>query len=635
MLQLKNKNTRSSFQNTFISVVKIIDKGRGYVINEETEDKFYLKRNHVGRALDGDKVKVQLQDSIYLYPKAKIIGIKERSRTIFTARLYRKGNQVLASLYPYQAKKIILKNLDTEIEEFDLAVIEIRDWRENHKSAYAKLIKVISNYNDPKSDYEFVTRKNGIHQLKKKAYDSKVSNDFRMILDKNQKNRFDLTNLETFTIDPKNAKDFDDAISIKSNQKNIDLFIHISDVSTFVQHLDKIDCIAKDHGNSYYFDEETTHMLPEVLSTDICSLRPNMKRLAYTIKISIDKNFDIMNYEFFESLIKSNKSFTYQEVENILQNRDDSLFLESLKLLFELTKNLKKKRLSKDGFEMDYERIYFSGHNKNSLIKVKKDLCLNSNMMVEECMLLANKLASDFMFKKVSNRYRPGIYRNHEQPSMRSINFLDNLMTYKSGHVRKVSFRAKSLNDFLKKSRSNSSYNSLCVLVMKKMKKANYSSKSLGHFGLGLERYTHFTSPIRRYSDLMVHRIMKGMDFEHYSIIDALENMNEGELRSQKSEREYHTLKSLRWFKSMIGNVLAGHIIELKLSKITVRESSTGTTGYILKKSLPYDRYSIFDDKFVMKGLFKNTRFEIGQEISMKIDKINLVNQETFFKPVF
>ena len=635
MLQLKNKNTRSSFQNTFISVVKIIDKGRGYVINEETEDKFYLKRNHVGRALDGDKVKVQLQDSIYLYPKAKIIGIKERSRTIFTARLYRKGNQVLASLYPYQAKKIILKNLDTEIEEFDLAVIEIRDWRENHKSAYAKLIKVISNYNDPKSDYEFVTRKNGIHQLKKKAYDSKVNNDFRMILDKNQKNRFDLTNLETFTIDPKNAKDFDDAISIKSNQKNIDLFIHISDVSTFVQHLDKIDCIAKDHGNSYYFDEETTHMLPEVLSTDICSLRPNMKRLAYTIKISIDKNFDIMNYEFFESLIKSNKSFTYQEVENILQNRDDSLFLESLKLLFELTKNLKKKRLSKDGFEMDYERIYFSGHNKNSLIKVKKDLCLNSNMMVEECMLLANKLASDFMFKKVSNRYRPGIYRNHEQPSMRSINFLDNLMTYKSGHVRKVSFRAKSLNDFLKKSRSNSSYNSLCVLVMKKMKKANYSSKSLGHFGLGLERYTHFTSPIRRYSDLMVHRIMKGMDFEHYSIIDALENMNEGELRSQKSEREYHTLKSLRWFKSMIGNVLAGHIIELKLSKITVRESSTGTTGYILKKSLPYDRYSIFDDKFVMKGLFKNTRFEIGQEISMKIDKINLVNQETFFKPVF
>ena len=635
MLQLKDKNKRSSSRNTFVSVVKIIDKGRGYIINEETEDKFYLKRNHVGRALDGDKVKVQLQDTIYSYPKARIIGIKERNRKIFTARLYRKGNQVLASLYPYQAKKVILKNLDTEIVEFDLAVIEITDWRENHKSAYAKLIKVISNYNDPRSDYEFVTRKNGIHQLKKKANDSKVNNDFKMILDKNLKNRIDLTNLETFTIDPKNAKDFDDAISIKSNQKNIYLFIHISDVSTFVQHLDKIDCIAKEHGNSYYFDEETTHMLPENLSTDICSLRPNMKRLAYTIKISIDKNFNITNYEFFESLIKSNKSFTYQEVENILQNKDDSLFLGSLKLLFELTKNLKKKRLSKDGFEMDYERIYFSGHNENSLIEVKKDLFLNSNMMVEECMLLANKLASDFMCKKVSNRYRPGIYRNHEQPSMKSINFLDNLMTYKSSHVRKDTFRAKSLNDFLKKSRSNSSYNSLCVLVMKKMKKANYSSKSLGHFGLGLERYTHFTSPIRRYSDLMVHRIMKGMDFEHYSIIDALKNMNEGELRSQKSEREHHTLKSLRWFKSMIGNVLAGHIIDLKLSKITVRESSTGTIGYILKKSLPYDRYSIFDNKFVMKGLFKNTRFEIGQEISMKIDKINLVNQETFFKPVF
>ena len=634
MLQLKNKNKRFSSQNTFLSVFKIIDKGSGYVINEETEDKFYLKRNHVGRALDGDKVKVQLQDTIYSYRKARIIGIKERNGKRFTSRLYRKGNQILASLYPYQAKKIILKNLDTEIVEFDLAVIEIIDWRENHKSAYAKLIKVISNYKDLRSDYEFVTRKNGIHRLRKKADDLKVNTDFRMILDKNQKNRIDLINLETFTIDPKNAKDFDDAISIKSNQRDIDLFIHISDVSTFVQHLDKIDCIAKEHGNSYYLDEETTHMLPENLSTDICSLRPNMKRLAYTIKISIDKKFKITKYEFFESLIKSNKSFTYQEVENILQNKNDSLFLGSLKLLFELTKNLKKRRLSKGGFEMDYERIHLSAHSESSPIRVEKDRCLNSNMMVEECMLLANKLASDFMFKKVSNRYRPGIYRNHEQPSMKNINFLDNLMTYKSGHVIKDSFRAKSLNDFLKTSRSNSSYNSLCVLVMKKMKKANYSSKSLGHFGLGLERYTHFTSPIRRYSDLMVHRIMKGVDFEHYSIIDSLKNMNEGELRSQKSEREHHTLKSLRWFKSMMGNVLMGHIIDLKLSKITVRESKTGTTGYILKKSLPYDKYSIFDDKFVMKGLFKNTRFEIGQEISMKIDKINLLNQETFFKPV-
>ena len=180
MLQLKDKNKRSSSRNTFVSVVKIIDKGRGYIINEETEDKFYLKRNHVGRALDGDKVKVQLQDTIYSYPKARIIGIKERNRKIFTVRLYRKGNQVLASLYPYQAKKVILKNLDTEIVEFDLAVIEITDWRENHKSAYAKLIKVISNYNDPKSDYEFVTRRNGIHQLKKKAYDSEVNNDFKL-----------------------------------------------------------------------------------------------------------------------------------------------------------------------------------------------------------------------------------------------------------------------------------------------------------------------------------------------------------------------------------------------------------------------------------------------------------------------
>ena len=629
---MTNQKNNISSGNSFFSVFSVLENGGGSVIHPETNEKFYIKRVHVGGALNGDKVKILLTNFRGLYLKARVIEIVKRKSSILNARLFTKGKQIYASLYPYQAKKIKLKESNSKFEDLDLAIIEVIDWREGYKTAYAKLVKVISKDSHPTSDYLYVVGKHGILDLKKHYSEIKTDDDYEKILTSNFHKRIDLTDLETFTIDPVDAKDFDDAISITTKSGFIDLYVHIADVSAFIQHEDEIDLIARRFGNSYYFEEETFHMLPEELSTNFLSLKPDENRLAFSVKISMDEDFNILDYKFFESIINSDERLTYQDAEDILDNKNKNSFSTSLGLLFDFTKSIKENRLSVDGFDMNYDDISFKVDSKDNSLSIQKNKRLKSHVIVEECMLLANKLASEKMLEYVSDFKHLGVYRNHESPSFKSINFIDDLLVHLNHSSNSNTLCASDINNFLNKFKARSNYDALCVLVMRKMQKANYSTKCLGHYGLGFSNYVHFTSPIRRYSDLMVHRILKGVEIEDHDILAALKDCNDGEIRSQQSERDYQKLKSLRWLDRVRDKTLKGHIIEIKRSKICIRESRTGFMGYILKRSLPMDDYVMYKNKFVMKGISSGLRFEIGKEIAIKIHEIDMISQEVFFK---
>ena len=629
---MKNQDYNTSSENSFYSVFVVQENGGGNVIHPDTNEKFYIKRVHARGALNGDKVKISLMNYHGLYTRARVIEVAERRSRILNARLFNIGKQTYASLYPYQAKKIKLKEINSDFDDLDLATIEVMDWREGYKTAYAKLVKVISQNSDPISDYLYIADKHGILELKKHFENIKPSIDYEEILTNNIEGRIDLTDLKTFTIDPVDAKDFDDAISVTKNNGCIDLYVHIADVSAFIGPEDETDAVARKLGNSYYFDEETLHMLPEELSTNFLSLKPGVKRLAFSVKIRIDEDLNIKEYKFFESVINSDKRLTYQDAEELLKSKTKNTLNQSLYLLLQLTKSLKEQRLSTDGFDMNYEDYSFKVDDKDSSISVQKNKRLKSHMIVEECMLLANKLASEKMLEYVSVNKLLGIYRNHESPSSKSINFIEELMGHFSQLPSKKNLYASDINNFLNRFKSKSNYEALCVLIMRKMQKANYSYKCTGHYGLGFSNYVHFTSPIRRYSDLMVHRILKGMKIENHDIIAFLKDCNEGEIRSQQAERDYHKLKSLRWLDSVKGKILKGHIIYIKRSKIGVREFCTGLMGYISKRTLPKDNYVMYRDKMVMKGVSGGLRFEIGGEVSIKIDKIDMISQEVLFK---
>ena len=632
---MKSLNNNIISENSFYSVFFVLENGGGSVLHPDTNEKFYIKRVHARGALNGDKVKISLMNYRGLYLRARVIEVAERRSKILNAKLFNVGKHTYASLYPYQAKKIKLKEMNSNFDHLDLAVIEVIDWREGHKTAYAKLVKVISKDSHSISDYLYVTGRHGILDLKKQFENLKPSIDYEEILVKNIEGRVDLTSLETFTIDPVDAKDFDDAISITKTNGCIDLYVHIADVSAFIEHEDETDLVARKLGNSYYFDEETLHMLPKELSTNFLSLKPGVKRLAFSVKITMDEGFNVRKYKFFESVINSNERFTYQDAEDLLEAKAKNVFSKSLFLLFELTKSLKDQRLSVDGFDMNYEDFSFKVDDKDNSLRIQKNKRLKSHTIVEECMLLANKLASEKMLEQVSENKHLGIYRNHESPSLKSINFIEDLMLhlnyYSSGNISSAS----DINNFLFKFKSRTNYDTLCILIMRKMKKANYSSRCIGHYGLGFSNYVHFTSPIRRYSDLMVHRILKGMKIKNHDIIAVLKDCNEGELRSQQAERDYHKLKSLRWLGSMRDKPLKGHIIDIKRSKISIRESCTGFIGNISKRSLPIDDYVMYRDKLVMKGVSSGLRFEIGEEVVIKIDKIDMISQEVLFMPLY
>ena len=615
----------------FNATLKIFNMGLGYVVNRDTSETFYVKRNNLNGALSGDKVKISvIQAHLLKYPIAKVKKVVKRGRSKLFAKLYKSKNLILASIYPLQSKKIIIKNSEKTISDGDIYQIKIIDWRENNQAAYAEIVELKFKSNHPDSDYFYCASKYGINNLSIDNIVSQKFDKYKDILKNNIKNRMDLSHLQTFTIDPKNAKDFDDAISIKKINNEIELYIHIADVSIFIEENDSIDILAKERGNSFYFDEKTTHMIPEILSVDICSFIPNKKRIAFTIKVMLNKNMDIIDYDFLESFIISKRRFSYCEVEKIIKGIKKDEYKTNLKLLKDLADELKAKRLKDDGFELsDNEEKNIFSNEKGNGAQIRS---FRSTMVIEECMLLANKLAAKKLSNIVDTSNEFGLFRNHEYPSMRSETYIKELMHLenKTTHNELGNIKAKHINNFLN-SIEKDKRSIMSALIIRKMKKANYSTMNLGHYGLGTNGYTHFTSPIRRYADLIVHRIIKGTFENKKSIFEIIQNCNEGEIKSQSIKREYDTIKGLKLLINKKDQILNGYIIKIKRSRIIVTESLTGVDGIILNCKLPFGKYDFDDNMLTMRNRFDSTRFEVGQKISIKVETINLITQEMFF----
>ncbi len=627
---------KNKYRYNFNSYLKIYNRGRGCVCDPNTQEKYYIPRNRLKRGLDGDLVRVSIFNDNWGYPKAYLEKIIKRNSNSYVAKVQCKGNRQLASIYPFQSKQIIIKGNVEDFQNGDLVRIEIENWRENHKSAYAKVIKILSKHNEESNDFDYVFHKYGLNRFAKHKIDQKHKNEFESVLQSNSSNRVDLTDMVTITIDPEEAKDFDDALSLICRKDESDIYIHIADVSSYVTQGSDIDRNALERGNSYYFPEETLHMLPEELSTDYCSLLPKQSRLALTVKITLDNKLNVIDSKIFETLIKSDKKFSYQKVQKIIDdNNINNEFYDTLLNLRDLTQLLKHKRLSQSGLDIQNKELIFKHNNDGDDTKNQfhQKSWMDSQTIIEECMLLANKVAAKKMLNAFKSNKRLGIYRNHEIPSSKNDRFLRDLIHYFSKEKISNSSigNAKFLNEFLKLFKQKNNFEFLPLLIMKRMQKANYSTVSNGHYGLGFLHYTHFTSPIRRYSDLMVHRIIKGETLDFSTIQKSINSSNENEKRSQLSEREYKNLKGMRILESQKSKIFSGQILEIKGSKIFIYEPKTGIIGYLRKNDLPSDRYLLSDNKLVLTGRYKGLRYSVGQVVKIKIKLVNLFSQEVSF----
>jgi len=530
------------------------------VISKEKKKDLLIETKDLSNAAKGDIVLAKRIYSNFGRPKAKVIYIVKRKdlyQVVYTKKI---GNKVVG----INIKTALETTIAASQKSLKLlpknTVLKL-----DHQTS--SIVEVLGTLDDPKVD-----EKISLALYNKKEFFTKQSEleakSFGNFVDKSMyPNRVDLTHLPFCTIDPTTAKDFDDAIYYDT--KNHTIYVAIADVSEYVFFQGSIDKEARERGFSIYFPHKSIPMLPRTLSENICSLKPNEDRLTFTYKIRINpKTLKIEKEELLETIINSKRRFTYDEVDTILEEHDNSNDLHSSILsLYNLTKRLRKKRLQK-GYDFRSTEIRMILDEEQNLLETVKEEETPSHSLVEECMLLANKAAAKM--------FDYGIFRVHEPPSYDSIATLLEQVAELGIFVHYETDLHSLITKIQQQADELKIREHVDKLIIRAQKQAHYSATNTGHFGLGFEKYTHFTSPIRRYSDLTLHRLLKTIirkdrklkEFILSNIEPLCEKISELERESDKVAYDYMDRKYARWAKKNLDEIFDAIVVSTSSTTI-------------------------------------------------------------------
>jgi len=437
------------------------------------------------------------------------------------------------------------------------------------------------------------------------------------------------------TIDPEDAKDFDDAISLEKNEKgNLLLGVHIADVSHYVKDSSSIDQEALKRGTSVYLVDRVIPMLPETLSNHICSLQPNQDRLTYSCIMELNPEGDMVHYEIVPSIINSKRRFTYEEVQAIIDLDKSDAHAPQLRKMMELSKLLNVKRFREGGIDFDTPEISFTLDAKGFPTAIKRKQRLDSHRLIEEFMLLANKTVAQHISKiSPKTQILPFIYRVHEQPDAQKMGkFFELLNALGFKFKPRKNVTSKYFGELLMSIKDSKEAIVIEEVALRSMMKAIYSTKNVGHFGLGFHHYTHFTSPIRRYPDLMVHRLLKkysqtitAVDYQGMSkSLDSIcQQATTMERTAMEAERESNRLKKNEYISQFIGEEFDGIISGVLPFGVFVELFDTLVEGLIHVKDM--ENYYIYDEKtYSLLGKNTNQRLRLGDAVRIKVKEVKL-----------
>ena len=628
---------KESLKTVLIGTIKTISNGSAIVFIENTfmED-VLISKNDLNGAFNHDQVEIQINYNFSGFrTTGKVLKIIKRFTNIFVGRAISiKGRWYLKDEIERQQIILLQNDNDFELEENSILKVEITDWKNRKKQIIGKIINLLAHPNDSFSDLELIAGKYNISKIhSNQAVDESFEFNQKSI-EKEIRNRYDYQYLNVFTIDPENAKDFDDALSIEYGDKYNTIGIHIADVSHFIYSDSYMDREAMVRGNSYYFTEKSFPMLPKNIANNICSLKPDTPRLTLSLFLKLDSKFNIISYEFKKCAIKSNRRYNYTEVDKVLIGESDSRFKKQLLTLKNIAESWRKKRFIKGGVDLDFSKIMFSLDKSGVPSKFKKETNTLSHQIVEECMLMANKITANELNNKAIN----SIFRNHKEPSHNQVSKLlemINALGIKK-NFNQDNFSSQNLNIFIKSIKNSDKSIIAKYIILRSFKKAHYNSKNEGHFGLGFENYTHFTSPIRRYSDLMIHRLLKNQLFKETIKINSIDKSvlfaNEGEKRSMLAERAYNKLKLLRWMKKNDGNSFNGIITKFDNNFIHVQIIYNGAEGLINIGTLPNDIYVLSSKKNTIIGKSSKNIYKVGDKVDIIIKKVDIFENISIFQ---
>lgn len=605
-------------------VLRIGPKRDGFVMLSE-KNEVRIDNARLNTALHGDMVRVANREVASIIKRAKdfFVGTLEGSTIAPDDRRF----------YP----EVILFDNKANAAPGEKVIFKIFKWEKG--KAFARTTEKLGKRGEHETEIKSIIAGAGIVYNFSDQVEKEAKEVVSFLNRGSGEARRDMRGTVTFTIDPADAKDFDDAVSIREmGGGKFEIGVHIADVSYFVRPGTALDREAADRANSTYLVDRTLPMLPEILSADVCSLVPDQDRLTYSAIFTMDKNGKVYDEWFGRTIIHSNKRFTYEEAAKVLELKSGP-YQHELEILNEIAVRLHGERLKKGSiiFDKDEVRVEMDKDMRPTRIYVKERLA--THKLIEEFMLLANRHVAHFLFRHVEKRGGGAMYRIHDAPNKERIALLKTYLATLGYHIEgwpnSASWRigAKEINALFSQIKGEDIESLVQTAVLRSMAKAVYSTQNIGHFGLGFEFYTHFTSPIRRYPDLIVHRLLtkylagKSLSKEELLNFDRIARYSsEKERESEVAERESIKFKQAEFMFAHLGR---GETFEGTITGVTewgmfVEEKNTKSEGMVRLSSLGDDYYEFNEKKFALIGNRTKKTFRLGDKVGIKLATVDI-----------
>ncbi len=627
--------------NVVVGRISISRKGVGFVEREGEDVDILIPQNGLLTALDGDRVMVRLTGLVQGRQAGVVVKIVERTPRKIVGVFKTGGafNFVIPDNPKIHRDIYIPPDRTMSARNGEKVVAELTLWDNPYVNPEGEITELIGMPGEPGVDMLSVLKSFNLPE----EFPGEVLEEAEQAAAKNWeealKNRLDLTGECVYTIDPSDAKDHDDAIAVEETDYGFRLGVHIADVAFFVEAGTRLDNEAFERGNSVYFPGMVIPMLPEVLSNDVCSLKPNRKRLAHSVLIDIDKKGKILKWRIVDTVIKSRAKLSYEEVQEFFDTgvvtKKIEKVAENLKLARRLADIVSKRRFNEGSLDFDLPEAKVILNEKGEVLELGHRVRLESHRLIEEFMLLANKVVA----LEVFNQAQPFLYRVHDRPDPEKLAFFSHMVgTLGYNFAVSKDIQPIQFARFLKRVKDTPEAEFINELMLRSMQKAVYQRQNIGHFGLAFTHYTHFTSPIRRYPDLLVHRLIRKLKKGRYpvsfarrvnSVIDHVGmHCSETERTAEAAERQAVKVKQVAYMANRLGDEFTGIISGVTAYGFFVRIDNMGVEGLVRVSTIDDDYYQFDEGKYRLIGRRNHRTFRLGDRVKVGVLKADKVKNE-------
>lgn len=619
------------------------NNGKNFFVAEDGGAPVFVAERNSGRAMDGDTVKVQLLAKRKgAEPEAQVVEIVQRIERTFVGKLQvEKGFAFLVTEDKTLANDVFIpKDKLKGGKNGDKAVVRIVEWTEDAKNPRGEVIDILGTAGHNTTEMHAILAEFGLPYKYPAAVEKAAERIPERIPEAEIARREDFRSVTTFTIDPEDAKDFDDALSARLLPNgNWEAGVHIADVTHYVGPDSIVEREARQRATSVYLVDRTIPMLPERLSNLVCSLRPDEEKLCFSVVFELDANAEVKNYRIARTVIRSDRRFTYEEAQRVIETKRGDCLTE-IAALDALAKKLRSRRFKNGAIDFERYEVKFKTDDKGKPLGVYFKESTDANKLIEEFMLLANKTVAEFVGQSKENKKKTFVYRVHDLPEAEKMeNFA--VFVRRFGYKMKTEGRktdlSKGINHLLDAVRGKPEQNLIETLAVRSMQKAKYSTANIGHYGLAFDYYTHFTSPIRRYPDMMAHRLLErylagGRSVPKPRYEEMCKHSSAMEALAANAERASVKYKQVEYMSGCIGKTYDGVISGVTEWGLYVELNENKCEGLVPIRDLQDDFYEFDEKNYCLTGRRRKQRFRLGDPVVVRVAQANLERKQIDFK---